>query len=108
MRDYYKIAHAEWLTAVGAAKKDARADGVPFVEVLRARQESGTVPEDPQVDSDFLAVQVEKMNLIKDCILGRRDGGDVSQALEDCGKREVAFYTKANWRDALREINGID
>ncbi len=107
MRDYYGIAHADWLAAVDDAKRDARADGVPFVEVLRDRQAAGAVPEDPQVDSEFLAVQVEKMNLIKDCILGHRDGEDVTQALEDCGQREVAFYTRGQWRDALREINGI-
>ena len=46
MRDYYKIAHAGWLAAVGEAKKDARAEGVPFVDILRSRQASGDVPED--------------------------------------------------------------
>jgi phosphoribosylaminoimidazole-succinocarboxamide synthase len=108
MRDYYKIAHAGWLAAVGEAKQDARAEGVPFVDILRSRQASGDVPEDPQVDSDFLAIQVKKMDLIKDCILGRRDGSDVRQALEDCGKQEVAFYTANDWRGQLSEINGLD
>ena len=108
MRDYYKIAHAGWLAAVGEAKQDARAEGVPFVDILRSRQASGDVPEDPQVDSDFLAIQVKKMDLIKDCILGRRDGSDVRQALEDCGKHEVAFYTANDWRGKLSEINGLD
>ncbi|MCP4849308.1 MAG: hypothetical protein GY899_15315 [Verrucomicrobiaceae bacterium] len=108
MRDYYRIAHGEWLAAVGEAKKDARAAGTAFVDLLRARQESGEVPEDPQVDSDFLSIQVEKMNLIKDCILQHRDGSAVAQALEDCGKREVDFYTAGSWRDALRELNGLD
>jgi len=108
MRDYYKIAHAGWLAAVGEAKQDARAEGVPFVDILRSRQASGDVPEDPQVDSAFLAIQVKKMDLIKDCILGRRDGSDVRQALEDCGKQEVAFYTANDWRGQLSEINGLD
>ena len=107
MRDYYRIAHAGWLAAVGEAKQDARKEGVPFVDILRSRQTSGDVPEDPQVDEDFLAIQVGKMNLIKDCVLGRRDGLEVAQALEDCGKREVDFYTAGNWRDALRELNGL-
>ncbi len=108
MRDYYKIAHAEWLGAVGEAKNDARVEGVPFVDLLRSRQASGDVPEDPEVDGDFLSIQVEKMNLIKDCILGRKDGADVTQALEDCGRREVAFYTAANWRGDLLKLNGLD
>jgi len=51
---------------------------------------------------------VKKMDLIKDCILGRRDGSDVRQALEDCGKQEVAFYTANDWRGQLSEINGLD
>jgi len=54
-----------------------------------------------------LAVQVDKMNLIKDCILERRDGTDVTAALDDCGRREVAFYTDGGHRAALAEINGL-
>ena len=47
------------------------------------------------------------MNLIKDCILGRRESVEVASALEDCGKREVSFYTGNGHRDALKELNGL-
>jgi phosphoribosylaminoimidazole-succinocarboxamide synthase len=107
MRDYYKIAHGDWLAAINSAKQEARAAGTAFVDILRAAQDAGSAPADPQVNAAFLAVQVEKMNLIKDCILGRRDGEDVSGALADCGRREVAFYTDNGHRAALAEINGI-
>jgi len=107
MRDYYKIAHSDWLSAVNDAKQQARAEGVAFVELLRARQGSGEAPEDPVVDDTFLAIQVDKMNLIKDCILGRRESAEVASALEDCGKREVSFYTGNGHRDALKELNGL-
>ncbi|MEC9326648.1 MAG: hypothetical protein VYC63_01930, partial [Verrucomicrobiota bacterium] len=89
------------------AKQQARAEGVAFVELLRAKQGSGEAPEDPVVDDTFLAIQVDKMNLIKDCILGRRESAEVASALEDCGKREVSFYTGNGHRDALKELNGL-
>lgn len=107
MRDYYKIAHGDWLAAINSAKVEARAAGTAFVDILRAAQKAGSAPADPQVDAEFLAVQVEKMTLIKDCILGRREGEDVAAALADCGRREVAFYTDNGHRAALAEINGI-
>lgn len=108
MRDYYRIAHGGWLDAVRGAKRQARAMGTAFVDILRAAQEAGDAPADPEVDPEFLAVQVDKMNLIKDSALGRGEGDDVAAALADCGRREVAFYTAAGHRGALKEINGID
>jgi phosphoribosylaminoimidazole-succinocarboxamide synthase len=107
MRDYYKISHSDWLNSINEAKEQGRAEGVPFVEILRAKQESGDAPKDPVVDETFLAIQVDKMNLIKDCILGRRESDEVAAALEDCGKREVGFYTENGHRDALKELNGL-
>ena len=48
------------------------------------------------------------MNLIKNCILGKQDSSEVSDALAECGKREVDFYTSNGKRDALKELNGLD
>ena len=107
MRDYYKISHSNWLGSINEAKEEARVTGVPFVDLLRSRQDSGDAPQDPTVDQDFMAIQVDKMNLIKDCILGIRDGSEVSDALADCGKREVDFYTSNGQRDALKKLNGL-
>ena len=107
MRDYYTIAHSDWLDAVNATKKEARTAGTPFVEVLRAKQAAGDAPADPEVAPEFLAIQVEKMDLIKGCILGRREGEEVAAALADCGRREVGFYTDNGHRDALKAINGV-
>ena len=107
MRDYYKIAHSDWLGSINEAKEEARITGVPFVDLLRSRQDAGDAPQDPTVDQDFMAIQVDKMNLIKDCILGIRDGSEVSGALADCGKREVDFYTSNGQRDALKNLNGL-
>jgi len=107
MRDYYKISHSEWLGSINEAKEEARVSGVPFVDLLRSRQDSGDAPKDPVVDEGFMAIQVDKMNLIKDCILGDRDGSEVADALADCGKREVDFYTSNGQREALKNLNGL-
>jgi len=107
MRDYYKISHSDWLGSINEAKEESRVTGVPFVELLRGRQDSGDAPQDPKVNEDFMAIQVDKMNLIKDCILGNREGSEVSGSLADCGKREVDFYTSNGQRDALKNLNGL-
>ena len=55
-----------------------------------------------------MSIQVDKMNLIKNCILGKKDSSEAAAALADCGKREVDFYTSNNQRDALKQLNGLD
>ena len=45
MRDYYQIAHPEWIEGINEAKGKARASGTPFVEILRARSGVGGVCE---------------------------------------------------------------
>ena len=108
MRDYYRIAHSEWLDAVNGAKAEANAAGTPFVEILRAAQDSGAAPADPRVEAEFIAIQEDKMAAVKDAILGRRNGSEVREALEACGRRELAYYFGRGHREALKQINGID
>ena len=108
MRDYYKIFHSDWLASINEAKEEARASGGQFVDLLRGKQESGDAPNDPVVDDVFMSIQVDKMNLIKNCILGKQESSEVSDALAECGKREVDFYTSNGKRDALKELNGLD
>ena len=86
MRDYYKIFHSDWLASINEAKEEARASGGQFVDLLRGKQESGDAPNDPVVDDVFMSIQVDKMNLIKNCILGKQDSSEVSDALAECGK----------------------
>ncbi len=107
MRDYYRIAHAGWLAAVDAAKAEAAAQGVPFVEILRAEQAAGRAPGDPQVEAEFVSIQEAKMAAIRDGITGAADGGAVRAALERAGREEIAFYTARGFREALVAINGI-
>ncbi len=71
MRDYYEIAHADWMAAVNGTKALARTSGQRFVELLRAGQAAGDYPMDPEVDPGFMAIQVKKTALIKDRILER-------------------------------------
>ena len=108
MRDYYKIFHSDWLASINEAKEEARVSGAQFVDLLRSKQEAGAAPNDPVVDDVFMSIQVDKMNLIKNCILGKQDSSEAAAALADCGKREVDFYTSNNQRDALKQLNGLD
>ena len=102
MRDYYKIFHSDWLASINEAKEEARASGGQFVDLLRGKQESGDAPNDPVVDDVFMSIQVDKMNLIKNCILGKQESSEVSDALAECGKREVDFYTSNGKRRPQR------
>ena len=103
MRDYYILAHPEWYAGVNAAKAEAKTGGRPFVEILREGQARGKWPKDPEVHSEFLAIQGEKVGLVKEGILG----ANVRENLEDCGKRENAFYAGLGKSEALRKLNGV-
>ena len=48
MRDYYKIAHADWFNGVNDAKKEANKSGVPFKQVLKEGQAAGKWPNTPR------------------------------------------------------------
>jgi len=107
MRDYYRIVHGEWLDGVNTAKNEARKSGTPFVELLRQGQAAGRWPQDPVVHADFLAIQVGKMERVKEGILGSRPAAEVAAGLEACARAEVDFYEELGKLAALRELNGI-
>ncbi len=107
MRDYYKIAHGEWLEGVNTAKGEARKAGTPFVALLREGQSAGRWPQDPVVDADFLKIQVDKMNLVKEGILRSRPAAEVAAGLDACARAEVGFYEGLGKLAELQELNGI-
>lgn len=107
MRDYYEIAHPEWMTAINESKGKARSTGQPFVELLRAGQKAGGYPQDPEVDADFMAVQVTKMGLIKDRILERITADEARDGLAKAGADELAFYDGLGKLEELAARNAI-
>src|SRR5690606_10824944 len=70
MRDYFSIAHSDWTDAINDAKVRAKREGVAFTELLKAGQEAGTYARTPEVAGEFMAIQVDKMELIKEHMLG--------------------------------------
>lgn len=92
MRDYFKILHADWIVAIDETKRLAESKGVAFTELLAAGQASGAYPQTPQVEEEFIAIQVRKMELIRDFMTGTADANEVSDSLQRAGADEVGFY----------------
>ena len=107
MRDYYEIAHADWMVAVNETKGMARSSGQRFVELLRAGQAAGNYPMDPEVDSGFMAIQVKKTALIKDRILERISADEARDGLAAAGAAELEFYDGIGKLQELASRNAI-
>jgi phosphoribosylaminoimidazole-succinocarboxamide synthase len=107
MRDYYKIVHADWMAGVNEAKKEAQKSGVPFKQILKAGQASGKWPQTPVVDASFLALQTEKMELIRLHVLATKDAETIKKALHDVGVAEVEFYRTRGLFEEYVKANGI-
>jgi len=107
MRDYYEIAHPDWIKGINDAKSKARSTGTPFVEILRAGQDSGEYARDPEIDADFMAVQVTKMGLVKDRILERISADEARDGLAKAGADELAFYDGIGKLEELASRNAI-
>jgi phosphoribosylaminoimidazole-succinocarboxamide synthase len=107
MRDYYKIAHADWFNGVNDAKKEANKSGVPFKQVLKEGQAAGKWPNTPVVDPEFLDLQAKKMNLIRQHVLGEADGATVKAGLKDVGVAEVGYYQKRGLFAEYAKANAV-
>ncbi len=107
IRDYYRILHADWMAAVNEAKKRSKREGCAFTELLAAGQKEGMYPETPQIEKGFLAVQVKKMQLIRDYMLGRESADFVREELLECAREELGYYTSAGKLDKFLEFNGV-
>ncbi len=107
MRDYFLIAHSYWTGDIDDAKGRAASEGVAFTELLKAGQEAGNYAATPDVAQGFMAIQVVKMDLIKDHMLGLRQPDEVKAALLKAGEDEIKFYESIGKLDQFRKMNGI-
>lgn len=107
VRDYFHLLHPDWLEGVAAAKARGREEGVAFTGILREGQESGDYPATPEVEEDFLAIQERKMDLIRECLLGERDGAATEEGLREAGLEEIGFYRERGVLEGFREMNGV-
>ena len=108
MRDYFTILHSDWIAGIDEAKKRAETEGVAFTELLAAGQADGTYPQTPVVADEFLAIQVKKMELIRDYMIGTEDADEVSAALQQAGEDEVGFYREKGKFAEFAKLNKID
>ena len=107
MRDYYKIAHAEWYAGINEAKKEAQRTGTPFKQVLRDGQAAGKWPKTPEVDAEFLQLQGRKTHLIRQHVLGAVPASEVRADLAALGQTEVDWYAGRGFADAYAAANAI-
>lgn len=107
MRDYYKIAHADWYAGINTAKQEAQKTGTPFKEVLKAGQTAGKYPQTPAVDPGFLGIQAEKTRLIRQHVLAEMDGESIRKALVATGQAEAEFYRSRGLLEELLKVNAV-
>jgi phosphoribosylaminoimidazole-succinocarboxamide synthase len=107
MRDFYRIVHPEWLAAVNQAKEEAREAGRNFTEILGEGQKSGRWPVTPVVNGEFLALQSRKLEIIRDCLLGKLEAGEARGALAQTGQAELRYFDSLRKIGDFLRINGI-
>jgi phosphoribosylaminoimidazole-succinocarboxamide synthase len=107
MRDFYRIVHPEWLAAVNQAKEEAREAGRNFTEILGEGQKSGRWPVTPVVNGEFLALQSRKLEIIRDCLLGKLEAGEAREALAQTGQAELRYFDSLRKIEDFLRINGI-
>lgn len=107
MRDYFTLMHSDWIDAIKVAKAQGQEQGVDFTGLLKAGQDRGDYPATPAVDPEFIAIQQQKMDWIRDFMLGNSEGPEVKVGLSEAGLKEIRFYETAGKLDAFFEINGV-
>jgi phosphoribosylaminoimidazole-succinocarboxamide synthase len=106
MRDYYRVACADWYAGVNAAKQEAAHTGQAFKEVLRAGQAAGKYPQTPEVDARFLALQARKTALIRQHVLGETEAASLRASLQETGREEAEFYRSLGKLPEILALNG--
>ena len=107
MRDYYKIIHPKWFSALNSAKQLAMESGKPFHEHLKEGQDCGDFPLTPVVDKDFIEIQKEKFATLLDYMKGLFDRHKAQETLDIIAKREIDFYKKSNNFKLFCEFNKV-
>jgi phosphoribosylaminoimidazole-succinocarboxamide synthase len=107
MRDYYKIMHPEWLTAVNEAKKLAAQSGRPFTEILTQGQQKKEYPANPVVEEKFLDIQTSKFNMIQSFIQNPGKKSEINREAERIACKELDYYLASNKKAEYEELNSI-
>jgi hypothetical protein len=105
MRDYYKIMHGQWITALNEAKKLAKESGRPFHEHLEEGVNKGTYPPVPDVDPLFLEIQGRKFAVLLDYVRDQVNVEESKEKIQGIAREEVGFYAASGTLDEYRQIN---
>lgn len=105
MRDYYQIMHPQWCSAVVDAKQQSTQKGESFVSVFHQGQQSGRYPNHPTPDNEFMIIQEEKMQLIKDTICLQKKPHN--NAFHQFALNEVDYYLRSNKGHEFQKHNGL-
>ena len=105
MRDYYKIMHSEWYSAVNEAKKIASETGKAFTEVLTEGQKKNEYPSTPVIDERFLDLQKQKFEMIQDSIQGK--DRELQKEAEKIACAEIDYYGSAGKIEEYEGLNAV-
>ena len=103
MRDYYKIMHADWYSAVNEAKKIASQTGKSFTDVLKEGQAKKKYAATPVVDKAFLDIQTEKFSMIRSYILDSTQ--DLKKEARRIANKELDYYLKSGKIKEYEKLN---
>ncbi len=105
MRDYYKIMHADWYSAVNEAKKIAAQTGRSFTDVLKKGQARKKYAGTPVVDNAFLDIQTEKFSMIQSYI--RDNTQDLKKETKRIANKELDYYLKSGKIEQYKKLNSV-
>ncbi|MBI4842770.1 MAG: hypothetical protein HY809_00375 [Nitrospirae bacterium] len=105
MRDYYRIIHPDWISAVNESKKLAAQAGRPFTEILSAGQKEKKYPANPAIDDAFLGIQRAKFELIKSFIINQ--GQNLSEEAGRIASSEIEYYASAGKLQEYEKLNAV-
>ncbi len=103
MRDYYKIMHPGWYSAVNDAKKAAAKTGRAFTEILTEGRKKNEYPGTPAVDERFLDIQKQKFSMIQSFIQDQRQ--DIHKEAERIARLELDYYLASNKKEEYEALN---
>ena len=103
MRDYYKIMHSEWYSAVNEAKEIAAKTGKAFTEILTEGQNRNKYPLTPVIDERFLDLQKRKFEMIQGFIQGKEK--ELQKEAEKIACAEIDYYESAKKIEEYEELN---
>ncbi|MEW6600398.1 MAG: phosphoribosylaminoimidazolesuccinocarboxamide synthase [Nitrospirota bacterium] len=103
MRDYYRIMHPDWISAVNESKKIAAQSGRAFTDVLKEGQSKKKYAGTPVVDKSFLNIQTEKFLMIQRYVIDSTQ--DLRAEARRIAKKELDYYVKSGKIKEYEKIN---